>query len=132
MKKVVFVFAVCLTMLTSCDTFWQGMAQGVSGYGGYGMYGNPYATPVGVLPYNLRPDVYAANAYQQGMATIQAQNQQMAESVKRAKEQIEAQAAYNVQHGIVPVVVDNSSSSSSSSSSSRSSSSSSSTWQRDR
>lgn len=123
MKRTLFAFAVLTMCLTSCDSFLQGMAGGMGGYGGYGMYGNPYATPIGVLPYNLRPDVYAANAYKQGMATVQAQTKQMAESAQRAKKQIEAQAAYNVKHGIVPVVVDNSSYSSSSSSSSSSSAS---------
>ena len=126
-KKFYLVLVGCFLIFTSCDTFWQGMAQGAAGYGGYGMYGNPYATPVGVLPYNLRPDVYAANAYQQSMATIQAQNQQMAASVQRAKEQIQASSAAAVASGVVQIVVDNTSTSSSAVSSSSSSSSSSST-----
>lgn len=75
MKRLIQLSLVTMALisLTSCDTFWQGMAQGASGYSGYGMYGNPYATPIGVLPYNLRPDVYVENA----------------------KKQIEAQVSYN-------------------------------------
>lgn len=126
-KTVITILVVCIVVLTSCDTYWPGMG-GYGGYGGYGnmgMYGNPYAAPFGVLPYHLRPDVYAANAYQQGMAKIQAEQQQMAESAKRLKEQIEADAAYRVRNGLPPVTVvepvSSSSTSSSSSSTSRSS-----------
>ena len=41
MKKILtnIFIAIAVSCLMSCDTFWQGMAQGVGGYGGYGMGG---------------------------------------------------------------------------------------------
>lgn len=121
MKNPFLVLSVFSAMLlTSCDTFWQGMA---SGMGGYGMYGNPYASPIGVLPYNLRPDVYAANALKQSAAAAQVQTQQMMESAERVKKQIVAEAEYRVKNGLPPVTVPESGTSSSSTSSTTSSSS---------
>ena len=106
-KKMILTLTLCVVILTSCDSYWPGMmgGYGMGGYGGVGMYGNPYATPIGVLPYHLRPDVYVENAYKQSMAKIQADQQQMAESTKRAKAQIEAQVAASVANGLPPVTV---------------------------
>lgn len=51
MKTRLFALALFAMLLTSCDTFWQGMAQGV---GGYGMYGGfmpmGYVVPPVVTP----------------------------------------------------------------------------------
>lgn len=109
---------VATVALTSCSTFWEGVASEMGGYGmgGYGMY-NPYAAPIGAIPYGLRPDVYAANAAAAAKAQVQANMKAMQQSTPPA--------------GVIvaPVVTSapvNSSSSTSSSSSSYSSSSSSS------
>lgn len=126
-KKNFLFFAVCLIALTSCDTFWQGMAQGMGGYGGYGGYGmggntltgGYYIGSVYCPPLTTQSVQQAAQMVQQQAAQNMVEN---AKAMQQAKEQIEAQAAYNVQHGITPVVVDYSSSSSSGSSSSSSSS----------
>lgn len=125
--KTLFAMALFAILLTSCDSFYQGMG-GYRGYGGYGYGYNPYAAPLGVLPYWLQPDVYAANAAKQAQAQIQAQSAAMAEGAKRMKEQAEA---YAKSMPVAPVYVptgttSTSSSSTSSSSSTRSSSSSSS------
>ena len=137
MKKLFCIFASALFLVSCGSSFWEGMAQGMGSYGGYGGYGMGLAAPQGVSPMGgtyigpiYCPPINTQAMQQQAQIIQQQATQNMVENAKRAqqvKAQIEAQAAYNVQHGIVPVVVDNSSSnSSSSSSSSRSSSSSSS------
>lgn len=118
----------CLLSLTSCSAMLQGMAAGMSGYGGYGygMYAPYAAAPMGYYP--AAPSLPSQAQMQQ---QVEAAKQQIiqntietAKSAQQAKAMIEAQAAYNVQHGITPVAVDYSNSSSSTSSSSSSSSSS--------
>lgn len=80
MKKTIsnLLLAFCTALITtSCGSFWDGFGTGAMGYGTY----NPYATPLGVLPYNLRPDVYAANAAQQAQAQVQENIQAQAASL---------------------------------------------------
>ena len=132
MKKLFCLFASAF-ILTSCSSsFWEGMAQGMGGYRGYGGYGmaqgvspmgGTFIGPVYCPPINTQAVQQAANmARQQAVQNIV----ENAKTTQQVKAQIEAQAAYNVQHGITPVTVDNSSSYSSSSSTSSPSSSSSS------
>ena len=127
MKKILLFSVFCVGMLTSCNTFWQGVAQGMgnyggNGFGGYGgngmggttLTGGYYIGPVYCPPLNTQA------IEQQSQIVIQQATHDAVENAKqmqRAKEQIEAQAEYNVKHGITTVVVDNSSTSSSSSSS---------------
>lgn len=124
MKQVKYFFVASVALLlTSCDAFYEGMAasygrnQGYGGYG-YGMY-NPYAAPIGVLPYWLQPDVYAANAVEQAKKNVAAQQRQMQQSVQQAKANMPV-----VTGTYVPVTTSSTSSASSSSSTSSSSSSS--------
>lgn len=125
MKQLQFFFvAACTLLLTSCEAFYEGMAASYGrnqGYGsyGYGMY-NPYAAPIGVLPYWLQPDVYAANAAEQIKKNVEAQQRQMEQSVQQAKANMPV-----VTGTYVPVTTSSSSSSTSSISNSSSSSSSS-------
>lgn len=114
MKKVLFFSAFCLVMLTSCDAFLQGMAQGLGGYGGYGGYGMGGTTLTGgyYIGSTYCPPLTTQSVQQAAQMVQQQAAQNMVETAKQAQQvrsQIEAQAAYDVQHGIVPVVVDNSS-----------------------
>ena len=126
MKKILISsLASFALLLTSCDTFYEGMAAGYGrnrGYGGYGygMY-NPYASPIGVLPYWLQPDVYAANAAEQAKKQVAAQQKQMEQSARQAKANMPV-----VTSTYIPTTTSSSSSSSSSGSTTRSGSSSSS------
>ena len=120
MKHFRFFIVVTVAMqLTSCEAFYEGMAANYGRGPAYGMY-NPYAAPIGVLPYWLRPDVYAANAAEQVKRNVAAQQRQMEQSVQQAKANMPV-----VTGSYVPVTTSSSSSSSSSANSSSSSSSSS-------
>ncbi len=118
-------------MLTSCNSsFWDGMAQGVGGYGGYGMglvapqgvspMGGTFIGPIYCPPINTQALQQQVQAGQRQAALDAAE---MARSAQKAKEQAEAQVAYNMQHGIIPVVTSSSSTSSYSSNSSSTSNS---------
>lgn len=68
--------------LSSCDSLLQGMAGYGNVYNPYGMY-NPYATPIGVLPYYLQPEVFA----EQAKKTVEQSAQQAAQqAVQNAKQ----------------------------------------------
>lgn len=92
----------------------------VGNYGGQTLTGGYYIGPIYCPPLNTQ-------AIQQGVQMAQQQaawnTQQTMKYLEEGKKRIEAQAAYNVQHGIAPMGVGNTSSSSSSSSTTRSSSS---------
>ncbi len=68
----------------SCDSLLQGIAAGM---GGYGTMYNPYATPIGVLPYHLQPEVFA---------------EQAKKVAEQSAQQVAQQAAQNAQN-VVPV-----------------------------
>ena len=114
------------------------MSQGIAGYGTYGMGVSPMGmSPMGVSPMGGIPTgpspmggtfigpIYCPPLDTQAIRRAvhvaqQKATMDMVENARQAqviREQIAAQAAYNVQHGIVPVVVDNSSSTGYSSSS---------------
>lgn len=112
-KRLLLIIFVSFIGVFSCMAQW---------FGGYPSYptGGYYIGPVYCPPVN-----YQAMQQQVEMIYRQA-GQNMVENAKamqQAKALMEAQAAYNIQHGITPVVVENSSSSSSSSSTKRSRSS---------
>ena len=62
-KKFYLILLGCMTILTSCDTFWETMAQGY-GRGGYGMYGGftpmGYVAPPVVTPPPVTPMTFPA------------------------------------------------------------------------
>lgn len=134
MRKLFCLFASVIVLTSCSSSFWEGMALGMGGYGGYGMglavpqgvspMGGTYIGPIYCPPMNTQAMQQQVQMAQQQVVQNMVENAKAAQQVKA---QIETQAAYNVQHGITPTVVDYSSSnSSSSSSSSRSSTSSSS------
>ena len=76
---VVFCSACIMAMVaSSCDSaFMQGMAAGMTGFGGM-----PYGAGIGAVPYGLRPDVYAAHAAKQAYATVQAQQEEVQKNIR--------------------------------------------------
>lgn len=132
MKTSILLYFACVLVFSSCESFLQGMSQGMTGYGmgGYGMAGYGMGTPlttgpspmggtfIGPIycpPINTQAIEQAAQIANQ---RAQMETNEMIKNMEIAKKQIEAQAAYDAQHGIVPVVVDYNSSSSSSTSTS--------------
>lgn len=65
----------------SCDSLLQGIAAGM---GGYGTMYNPYATPIGVLPYHLQPEVFAEQAKKVAEQSAQQVAQQAAQNAQNA------------------------------------------------
>lgn len=65
--------------MSSCDTFWQGMAQGVGGYGGYGMGG--YQVMPGGFVRNTSMDYLLDPRY--AMQQVLNQEQQEYQAAKR-------------------------------------------------
>lgn len=98
MKRLQHLLLACLisTILTSCETFLQGMATGMGSYGGYGMgYMPTYGTGSGNLDYLLDPR-YAMMQVAQQQAQMNAVNEQLIRTTVRQvneAEQAEYQAA---------------------------------------
>lgn len=113
-KKLLLIFVACFVTITSCMA--QGFPMGGFPTGGY------FIGPIYCPPINYQALEQQCRMMQQQIANNAVENARQAQMMR---DQIAAQAAYNVQHGITPMVIENSSSSSSntSTSSSRSSSS---------
>lgn len=66
MKKFIYLSFIAIS-LTSCDTFWEAMALGLSNYnstGGYNTYYTPYSTSsnyTGLLPYTPTQSSYTTS-----------------------------------------------------------------------
>jgi len=78
MKKYLVLCAI-MALFSSCDTFWQGMAQGMGGYGGYGMGG--YQTMPGGFVRNTSMDYLLDPRY--AMQQTMAQEQQEYQAAKQ-------------------------------------------------
>lgn len=95
MKKIKNLLLVCIASLSfaSCDTILQGMADGLGGYGGYGMgYMPTYGTGGGNMDYLLDPG-YAAMQVAQQQAQMNTVNQQLISTSIRQVDEAE-QAEY--------------------------------------
>lgn len=79
------IVVVAAMTFTSCDTFLQGMATGM---GGYGTMYNPYFTPIGVLPYQLQPEVYAEQAKKAAEQSAQMAAQQVVQNAQQMRSMI--------------------------------------------
>ena len=110
MKKVFLYFIVfaSILMFNSCESLLQGMAAGM---GGYGTMYNPYATPIGVLPYHLQPEVYAEQVKKAAEQSAQQAAQQMVQNAPQFQNMMNAMP---VTSGYVPVTTESSTSSSTS------------------
>lgn len=109
-----------IACLSSCDTFWQGMAQGMAGYGGYGMGG--YQVMPGGFVRNTSMDYLLDPRY--AMQQVQNQEQQEYQAAKQYRPNLTLEQ-FRIEKGQALQMMKNSESSSSSSSSSTSSSNSS-------